>query len=81
MKPSTLCVGLGTVSDSLLPFLGPVLDLATDLQQQAHIYLLEVNHYLKIVENFVNVRYYVKLKDREHFVNVKQSSYVTGGLS
>lgn len=33
--------GLGTVSESLLPFLGPVLDLATDLQQQAHIYLLE----------------------------------------
>jgi hypothetical protein len=39
-----LCLGLGTVSDSLLPFLGPVLDLATDLQQQAHIYLLEVSH-------------------------------------
>ncbi len=62
-----LCVGLGTVSDSLLPFMGPVLDLATDLQQQAHIYLLEVSIILKILEHIVNVLYYDKLKDRGTF--------------
>jgi len=33
--------GLGTVSEGLLPFLGPVLELATDLSQDSHIYLLE----------------------------------------
>jgi len=33
--------GLGTVSEGLLPFLGPVLELATDLGQECHIYLLE----------------------------------------
>jgi len=33
--------GLGTVSEGLLPFLGPVLDLATDLTQESHVYLLE----------------------------------------
>ena len=35
-------VGLGTVSEGLLPFLGPVLELSTDLNQDSHIYLLEV---------------------------------------
>jgi hypothetical protein len=55
------------VSDSLLPFMGPVLDLATDLQQQAHIYLLEVSIILKILEHIVNVLYYDKLKDRGTF--------------
>ena len=33
--------GLGTVSEGLLPFLGPVLELSTDLTQDSHIYLLE----------------------------------------
>ena len=33
--------GLGTVSEGLLPFLGPVLELSTDLSQDSHIYLLE----------------------------------------
>merc|ERR1719220_3389101 len=33
--------GLGTVSKGLLPFLGPVLELSTDLTQDCHIYLLE----------------------------------------
>ncbi|XP_023328884.1 importin-11 [Eurytemora carolleeae] len=33
--------GLGTVSEGLLPFLAPVLDLSTDLTQESHIYLLE----------------------------------------
>ena len=33
--------GLGTVSEGLLPFLGPVLELSTDLTQDCHIYLLE----------------------------------------
>jgi len=33
--------GLGTVSEGLLPFLGPVLFLSTDLTQDSHIYLLE----------------------------------------
>jgi len=33
--------GLGTVSEGLLPFLGPVLELSTDLNQDSHIYLLE----------------------------------------
>jgi len=34
--------GLGTVSEGLLPFLAPVLDLSIDLTQESHIYLLEV---------------------------------------
>ena len=33
---------MGTVSEGLLPFLAPVLDLSTDLTQESHIYLLEV---------------------------------------
>lgn len=33
--------GLGTVSEGLLPFIGPVLELATDLEQESHIYLME----------------------------------------
>jgi len=33
--------GLGTVSEGLLPFLGPVLELSIDLTQDSHIYLLE----------------------------------------
>merc|ERR1719244_1082718 len=33
--------GLGTVSEGLLPFLGPVLELSVDLTQDSHIYLLE----------------------------------------
>ena len=30
------------MSEGLLPFIGPVLELATDLNQDSHIYLLEV---------------------------------------
>jgi len=33
--------GLGTVSEGLLPFIGPVLELSTDLTQDSYIYLLE----------------------------------------
>jgi hypothetical protein len=51
---SSILLGLGTVSESLLPFLGPVLDLATDLQQQAHIYLLEVSSFIIVYRHFKN---------------------------
>ena len=42
-------LGLGTVSEGLLPFLGPVLELATDLTDDSHIYLLEVTPFVKFL--------------------------------